>query len=72
MRNSYHWYNPRWTRESRQGIHQVDSVISLTSHVKALKIRINQLTKAQVNAIAADLPNSSELAPNHANQSANY
>ncbi|KAI3754924.1 hypothetical protein L1987_54716 [Smallanthus sonchifolius] len=61
--NSYQWYNPRTSRGTRQGVHTVDTVISLSAQVDALTTRLNQITKGkatpetmeEVKSITADV-----------------
>ena len=52
--NRYQWHNPRNTRSSKPGLYQVDPVTSLTAQVKALTKQLNQMNKAQVNAVTAE------------------
>ncbi|KAI3725736.1 hypothetical protein L1987_65528 [Smallanthus sonchifolius] len=46
--NNYQWYNPRTNRGTRQGVHAVDAITSLSAQVDALTTRLNQISKGKV------------------------
>ncbi|KAI3704170.1 hypothetical protein L1987_74385 [Smallanthus sonchifolius] len=45
--HGYQWYNPRTSRGTRQRVHAVDAVTSLSAQVDALTTRLNQISKGK-------------------------